>query len=400
VQPSSLTFRQRILLIIVLVGAVPTAIAIVGWAMTLKVGNPAAATRAAIEQIGGSGRTFLATVDTARLTPAERAALDAHAEQLSEALVRSRQADTYARYYSAGLTITVLVLGALLVYASVRLGGHLSRQLSRPIDELVGWTRHIERHEPLPSDLPRRGAPEFAVLRSALRDMATGLEQGRGRELEAERLRAFREIARRVAHEMKNPLTPIRFATLELDRTATPAQREALDVLRAESRRLEALARDFTDLGRLPEGPESEVDVGELLAELVKTSVPAEVAATVRVEPGVARISGHYDPLRRAFSNLLRNAVEAMNGRGKIDVHVAPLQAGGVRIRLRDHGPGIPAELGDRVFDPYVTTKAEGTGLGLSLVRQTFDAHGGRVRLEPAQGGGAAFVIELPAGRG
>lgn len=399
-QPSSLTFRQRILLIIVLVGAVPTAIAIVGWAMTLKVGNPAAATRAAIEQIGGSGRTFLATVDTTRLTPAERAALDAHAEQLSEALVRSRQADTYARYYSAGLTITVLVLGALLVYASVRLGGHLSRQLSRPIDELVGWTRHIERHEPLPSDLPRRGAPEFAVLRSALRDMATGLEQGRGRELEAERLRAFREIARRVAHEMKNPLTPIRFATLELDRTATPGQREALDVLRAESRRLEALARDFTDLGRLPEGPESEVDLGELLAELVRTSVPAEVAANVRVEPGVARISGHYDPLRRAFANLLRNAVEAMNGRGTIDVHIAPRLSGGVRIRLRDHGPGIPAELGDRVFDPYVTTKAEGTGLGLSLVRQTFDAHGGRIRLEPAQGGGAAFVIELPARRG
>ena len=152
--PSSLTFRQRILLIIVLVGAVPTAIAIVGWAMTLKVGNPAAATRAAIEQIGSSGRTFLATVDTARLTPAARAALDAHAAQLSEALVRSRQADTYARYYSAGLTITVLVLGALLVYASVRLGGHLSRQLSRPIDELVGWTRHIEQHEPLPPDLP------------------------------------------------------------------------------------------------------------------------------------------------------------------------------------------------------------------------------------------------------
>ncbi|MGH7584794.1 MAG: sensor histidine kinase [Gemmatimonadales bacterium] len=399
-QPSSLTFRQRILLIIVLVGAVPTAIAIVGWAMTLKVGNPAAATRAAIEQIGSSGRTLLATVDTTGLTAAERAALDAHAAQLSEALVRSRQADTYAQYYSAGLTITVLVLGALLVYASVRLGGHLSRQLSRPIDELVGWTRHIERHEPLPPDLPQRGAPEFAVLRSALRDMASGLEQGRGRELEAERLRAFREIARRVAHEMKNPLTPIRFATVELDRTATSGQREALDVLRAESRRLEALARDFTDLGRLPEGPESEVDVGELLAELVRTSVPAEVAANVRVEPGVARITGHYDPLRRAFSNLLRNAVEAMNGRGTIDVHVAPRLAGGVRIRLRDHGPGIPAELGDRVFDPYVTTKAEGTGLGLSLVRQTFDAHGGRIRLEPAQGGGAAFVIELPARRG
>src|SRR5690606_33809647 len=147
---------------------------------------------------------------------------------------------------------------------------------------------------------------------------AHGLEQGRERELEAERLRAFREIARRVAHEMKNPLTPIRFATAQLERTALPAQREALEVLGAETRRLEALARDFTDLGRLPEGPASEVDVGELLSELARTSLPAEVRAEVRVAPGTPRVSGQYDPLRRAFANLLRNAAEAMDGTGLV----------------------------------------------------------------------------------
>ena len=395
---ATLPFRQRILLVIVLVGAVPTAIAVVGWAMTLKVGNPARASRAAIEQLGSSGRTLIETIDTTRLAPAERAALEAHAGELSEALSLSRQADTYARYYTAGLTITVLILGALLVFASVRLGGHLSRQLSRPMDELVGWTRNIQRHEALPPDLPRRGAPEFTVLRDALRDMARGLEQGRERELEAERLRAFREIARRVAHEMKNPLTPIRFATAQLERTAGPAQREALEVLATESRRLEALARDFTDLGRMPEGPASEVDVGELLAELARTSLPGTVTAEVHVTPGTPRITGQYDPLRRAFANLLRNAAEAMDGRGRVEVDVGPAPDGGVAIRLRDHGPGVDPALRETIFDPYVTTKVEGTGLGLALVRQTVDAHGGRIRLEETTGGGATFLVHLPRG--
>jgi signal transduction histidine kinase len=398
VRLTTLSFRQRILLVIVLVGAVPTAIAVVGWAVTLKVGNPARATRAAIEQLGSSGRTLLESLDSTRLSAGERAALDAHAGELSQALSLSRQADAYSRYYTAGLTITVLALGALLVYASVRLGGHLSRQLSRPIDELVGWTRHIQRHEPLPSDLPRRGAPEFAVLRDALREMAQGVEQGRERDLEAERLRAFREIARRVAHEMKNPLTPIRFATTQLERTATPGQREAIEVLAAESARLEALARDFTDLGRMPEGPASEVDVGELLAELTRTSLPATVTARVTVAPGTPRIVAQYDPLRRAFANLLRNAAEAMDGAGAVEVDVGPAPDGGVAVRLRDHGPGVPPEMRERIFDPYVTTKPEGTGLGLALVRQAVVAHGGRIRLEDTAAAGATFLVHLPRG--
>jgi signal transduction histidine kinase len=305
-----------------------------------------------------------------------------------------QRAETYGRYYYAGLGIAVFLLGAAALYASVRLGGHLSRQLSRPIEELIGWTVHIRRMEPLPPDRSRRGAPEFASLRTALREMATAIERGRAQEIEAERLRAFRETARRVAHEMRNPLTPIRLAVAQLARAPSPATREAIEVLRAESDRLEQLAREFTEFGRLPEGPAATVDLCELLEELVRTSVPPTMTTRLALDPETPTLEGHYDPLRRAFSNIVRNAVEACGGEGELEIFAAPV-ADGARVTIRDHGPGIPPELEDRIFDPYCTGKEGGTGLGLALARQTIELHQGTIAVERTRGGGATFVVRL-----
>ena len=222
--------------------------------------------------MGATGRALLRALDTTDLSPGERDALAEHAATLNSAIGRFQRVETYSRYYYAGLGIAVFLLGAAALYASVRLGGHLSRQLSRPIEELIGWTGHIRRMEPLPPDRPRRGAPEFAALRTALREMATALDRGRAEEIEAERLRAFRETARRVAHEMQNPLTPIRLAVAQLSRSPSPSTRDAIEVLTAESERLEHLAREFTEFGRLPEGPAAAVDLCELLEELARSS--------------------------------------------------------------------------------------------------------------------------------
>ncbi len=398
-RPLTLPFRQRILLVLIALGAVPTAIAIFGWALTIRTNNPATAARAAVEGVGTSGRVLVETIDTTRLRGPERRALAAHAEALNRALVRTQAAEAYGQYYYAGLAALLLALGALYVYAAVRLGGHLSRQLSRPIDELVGWTGQIARHEPIPDAETLRGAPEFEALRSALRSMATELEVGRSRELETERIRAFGEVARRVAHEMKNPLTPIGFAVKALAGTARPEQREAIEVLAAESKRLERLAKEFAELGRLPEGPAAEVDLAELLGELQRVAVPPTIDATLLVHPDTPRIMGHYDPLRRAFSNLIRNACEAMGGAGQLDIRIAP-GAGGVIVAFADHGSGIPEDQRAQVFEPYWTTKDEGTGLGLALVRQTAVAHGGSVEVRETPGGGATFVVTLGRGGG
>ncbi len=389
-----LSFQRRLLLILICLGAIPTALAILGWGLTVRSSSPAAGPGRALQEVGATGRGLLQTLDTSRLRPAERRALEAHATTLNAALGRFQRAEAFGRYYYAGLGLAVFLLGAAFLYASVRLGGHLSRQLGRPIDELIGWAGNIQRKEPLPPDRPRRGAPEFAALRTALRDMAATLERARSQEIEAERLRAFRETARRVAHEMRNPLTPIHLAVSQLSRSSSPAQREAIDVLVAESGRLEQMAREFTEFGRLPQGPAAPVDLVELLDELARTTLPPTMSARLALDPATPVLPGHYDPLRRAFSNILRNAVEACDGRGEIEIAAAP-ENGGARIEIRDHGPGIPAELDGHIFEPYCTGKAEGTGLGLALARQTVELHQGTIGVEQTPGGGATFVVRL-----
>ena len=198
----------------------------------------------------------------APLSAEDRAALRAHELELQESLTQARRFGFIAQRAVPVIALIAVVAMGLLIVVSSRVAGHLSRQLSRPIDELVGWTDRLGRGEELPEGVPRKGAPEFAVLRSRMRSVARELRDARAREIEAERLRAFRESARQVAHELKNPLTPIRFAVARLRRDAPASLSDAVDVLDAESRRLEEMARSFSQFGRLPEGPPADVDVG------------------------------------------------------------------------------------------------------------------------------------------
>ena len=391
----SISFRDRILLVLFFLGAVPAAVGLLGWGIAVLSNNPAKAIQSAMTPVRVSGQNLLQVLDTSRLSTREREALLTHRDVLRQRSKLSARAVVFKRYQTIGLGIALAVIGSFLAVLAVILGRGLARQLSHPIDELVGWTGHIRRSEPLPREVTSAGAPEFAALRTAFRDMAASLQQARLSELESERLRAFREVARRVAHEMKNPLTPVRFAIAQMSRTASPEQEEAIEVLRAETTRLEQLARDFANLGRLPEGPPADVDLGELLQELARTSVPSGMSTTVGIVAGTPHIIGHYDPLRRAFSNLIRNATEACGGTGRLDLAIER-QGDGVMVSIADHGPGIQREKRNRIFEPYFTDKVDGTGLGLAIVKQAVDLHRGTIDVAETPGGGATFMVRLP----
>jgi signal transduction histidine kinase len=195
---------------------------------------------------------------------------------------------------------------------------------------------------------------------------------------------------------MKNPLTPIRLAVRQLSRRAPADMQVELEVIAAESARLEAMARDFAELGRLPEGFAAPVDLCELLQELLQNTVPDGMARQFVSDGTGVIIEGFYDPLRRAFSNLLRNAVEACEGAGAIAIGVRRID-GSITVTLSDNGPGIQPDKREMIFQPYYSGKIDGTGLGLAIVRQTIEQHHGTIAVSDTAGGGATFTVLFPA---
>jgi two-component system OmpR family sensor kinase len=139
------------------------------------------------------------------------------------------------------------------------------------------------------------------------------------------------------------------------------------------------------------------VDFTELLRDLARSTLPDTMTARLHFDPNTPILMGHYDPLRRAFSNLLRNAAEACKDRGELEIVTSPDNGGGICIEVRDHGPGVAPEQAHRIFDPYYTGKAGGTGLGLALVKQTIEMHGGTIALTNTPGGGATFQVRMKA---
>ena len=393
-------FRARLFLILLGFALIPTIVLAAAWEMTVVRALPLLGTTPAMERIAATGGRAVAAARGAPLTPAQDSLLAEHQRALDEGLLRGRQME-FLMTRRAPAVAALAALSAALLFGVIasRVAGHLSRNLSRPLSELVGWTETIGRGEPLPDGPPRKGAPEFVVLRNRMREMATELRLGRTRALEAERATALRESARQVAHELKNPLTPIRFAIARLRREAPESLGETIDVLEAETKRLEDMARSFALFGRLPEGPQAPVDVGELVRAATRSVVPAETPVVVNVAEDVPMVPGHVDALGRALTNVLLNAVEASDPGSPIEVAARCATHDGrtmVEVAVQDHGVGIPPERLPRIWDPYFTHKPGGTGLGLAIVRQTLLAHDGAVAAESMAGAGTTIRLFLP----
>ncbi len=395
-------FRARLFLILLGFALIPTLLLTAAWELTVVRALPLLGTTPAMERIAETGSRAIRAVRTAPLTADQRALLDEHRRALDEGLLRGHQLE-FLMTRRAPVLAALLALAAALLMGLVasRVAGHLSRNLSRPLSELVGWTAMIGRGEELPEGPPRKGAPEFVVLRNRMREMADELRLGRTRALEAERTTALRESARQVAHEIKNPLTPIRFAIARLRREAPPGLQDTVDVLETESRRLDEMARSFAQFGRLPEGPHAPVDLVELARACTRSAVPATTPVTIAAEKDVPMVPGHAEALGRALTNVLLNAVEASPPGAPISVSVrrartASAGSAMVEIAVRDVGSGIPASRLDRIWEPYVTHKPGGTGLGLAIVRQTLHAHGGTAWAESAPGQGTTIGLVLP----
>lgn len=405
-QRRRLSFATRLFIALFLLSAVPS-VALVGlatWGLRSYV--ELAGAGGAWQGVGDTGRKLLNAVESTQPDSLVQTAAAQHERELSRSVNLARRWDLIAGRLASALPWVALVLGLSLGLAAALTARQLARQLSRPVDEVVDWAGRLSREEPLPQTSPvhQHGAPEFSALRDAFRNMAAKLAEGRRQALEAERLKGLTEMARRVAHEIKNPLTPLMLATRQARLHARQGRadtlEEPLDVIEQEAQRLDEMARSFAQLGRLPEGPTSQIDLRELLRDLLASDLPDSVTGTLHAPDYTRLVTGHLEALTRAFRNLLGNAVEALSERpeARIDVTVGE-RDGFVEVTIADNGPGVPPQHRERIWFPDFTTKKRGTGLGLALVRQTVQAHGGTAELVVREDG-ACFLIRLPASGG
>lgn len=392
------SFRGRIFLATLLVGLAPAAAALAGGAWVLQTIGTRSGTLGPWDAVAETGQELLEEIDrTGEASPEMRGATLRHREALSESVRMSRLYSFVADRVVRVLPLAALFAGLAVAAVSFYTARRLAAGFGEPVAELAGWTERIAHGEPLPPEADGASrVEELKTLRDALRRMAGELEEARRQEVESARMRSWTNLARRVAHEIKNPLTPMRMAAMSLARDRDGAEAEASRILLDEIARLDEMARTFSQYGRMPEGPRSLVDLAELLVMLAGQHGSERVPVAVADDGGPVLVEAHYDALERAFRNLLLNAVEAQEVTGgRVDVAVETRDGRAVVV-VEDRGPGIPAELLDEIWNPDVTTKSRGTGLGLAIVRQTVLHHDGRVAASNRGGGGASFTVDLP----
>ncbi len=303
------------------------------------------------------------------------------------------------------------VLQAFLGFASVGLllsvllGFALSRRITRPVEALTEAAGRIAAGAPGVTVDAAHASGELKGLIETFNRMTGELKEATDKLLASERIAAWQEVARRLAHEIKNPLTPIR---MSLETLLAASQRGPLDerftALFAESARavleevdrLKRIVDEFSQFARLPRPALAPCDLAELISPVLALYGPHDqLRFEARLEPGVVAAVDR-DQLTQVLVNLLRNAEEAMQGRaGAITVRVrgdGPLAL----LEVEDEGPGVAPALRERLFEPYVTTRDHGTGLGLAIALRIAQEHAGALELVPREGPGALFRLTLP----
>ena len=230
--------------------------------------------------------------------------------------------------------------------------------------------------------------------------------------LQAQRDAAWGEVARRLAHEIKNPLTPIQLSAERIRRRFLPqmADEDAVVLERAtrtivqQVEAMKEMVNAFSDYARAPDMEIVKVDLNQLVAEVAELYRVREIPVKVKldVDPDIIAVEADAGRLRQILHNLIRNAVEALEGQEKAALTVTTrgtreFDIRAVFIIVEDNGPGIPPDSVDRIFDPYVTSKPKGTGLGLAIVKKLVEEHGGWVEASNRAEGGARMTIALPA---
>ena len=325
------------------------------------------------------------------------------------------QAEQASAYLVAGISegklkaaqqrilIASVAAAAAGIFISLLLGLLISKRILGPVSALVNGARRLAKGE-LEHRVPLTTSGEIGELVESFNGMADDLVVYRRRLVRAERVAAWREIARRIAHEIKNPLSPIQMS-IESLRKAYSSGHKAFDEIFEESTQaileeVEALKKivgEFSEFARLPKPTMVAQDLNAVVESTVNLYRNQREGERLRYTPGAGLppVAIDREQIGRVLANLLSNAFWAVGPEGAVQITTAR-EGERVLLRVEDDGRGMTPEVLEKVFTPYFTTRQDGTGLGLAIVQRIVEDHGGTIEIESSDGNGTSLTIFLP----
>jgi signal transduction histidine kinase len=305
-----------------------------------------------------------------------------------------------------------LLVGGSGIFLAILLSSWAAARVTRPVEQLAHAAQEVAAGN-WSVRVDVLGDDELGQLADSFNRMTTELLGQKERLLQTERVAAWRELARRLAHELKNPLFPLQLTVENLVRARqqNPEQfeevfRESSRTLLAEIANLKGIIGRFSEFSKMPQPQLQRVQVNEVVRGVMQLfqaqlDAPgrAKISCDLQLEPHLEPVAADAELLHRAVANLVLNAMDAMPQGGTLTLRTRE-EDGRVLIEVADTGSGLTPEECERIFTPYYTSKQHGTGLGLAIVQSIVSDHGGRIRVQSEPGRGTTFVIELPKDSG
>jgi nitrogen fixation/metabolism regulation signal transduction histidine kinase len=299
-------------------------------------------------------------------------------------------------------------VGAGALFIGLLIAFWISARITKPVEELAEAAREVAGGR-WDTRIDVRGGDEIGQLAAAFNEMTQTLAAQKETLVQTERVAAWRELARRLAHELRNPLFPMQITIENLQKATKLDAKQFLEVfhestatLKAELANLNTIVSRFSDFSKMPAPQFVRVNVNEAIRNAVRLFEPQfnevgkpTITPELFLTDPLPGIDADPDLLHRAFQNLVLNALDAMPAGGTLTLKTFEHE-GNVRIEVADTGKGLTPEECSRLFTPYYTTKLQGTGLGLAIVQSVVSDHHGSISVTSYEDRGTAFRIDLP----
>jgi signal transduction histidine kinase len=300
----------------------------------------------------------------------------------------------------------VLLAALLFAFLGAAIGYYMAERIGDPVNRLTRATRRIARGD-FSARVLETSSDELRRLVEDFNHMAADLQRQRVELERTHRLEAWAEMARQVAHEIKNPLTPIQLSAEHLIRVnkdrgepLTPVVEECVSAILSQVKLLRHISAEFSSFASRPTPHPSPTSLSELIASVFEpysTGLAGRIDINIDVPASLPTVVVDRVLLARALTNIIENALHAMPGTGSLTVR-AEAGPSTVRLSVSDTGTGMDPEAMRRMFEPYFSTKATGTGLGLTIAKRNVELNGGTIQVQSAHGRGTTVTIELPTG--